>query len=253
MCRMPVTPGTRTADTTTPIGIGGHIRSASTPPRNPAEPGEADQRSVTRSAQRRHSSRTAATRRVWPLCGLVFAPCAVCLHERCQRALPPCSRPHSHPEGTPRMRSGTLQQQRQQAGRRHTPQKQIKIKVKVKVHRWYRQSPLQTEGAWHPVVPAVTSTGGRCMAPGRSQSPRTRKVHGTGGTCSHQRRRKAHGTRWYRQSPAPAEGAWHRGAAGRQAAWLRPGPRSSPRGAVSPAGWRGLPARPSGQPGRCPA
>src|SRR5579863_1975844 len=46
------------------------------------------------AAQAPHSARTSPLRTVRAVCGAVSVPCAVCLHERCPRALPPCSRPH---------------------------------------------------------------------------------------------------------------------------------------------------------------
>jgi len=49
---------------------------------------------LTHPAQPPHTARTAPSHAVRPLCGAVSVPCAVCLQERCPRALPPCSRPH---------------------------------------------------------------------------------------------------------------------------------------------------------------
>src|SRR5579859_6757197 len=118
------------------------------------------------AAQAPHSARTSPLRTVRAVCGAVSVPCAVCLHERCQRALPPCSRPHP-PNFRGRGREHSSSKDSKQAD--GTLHGNSKIKIKTQRPR-YHQLP-GGRGTMH-----MTATGTACHRAGGEPARRKVKV-----------------------------------------------------------------------------
>src|SRR5579859_1393280 len=140
------------------------------------------------AAQAPHSARTSPLRTVRAVCGAVSVPCAVCLQERCPRALPPCSRPHP-PNFRGRGREHSSSKDSKQADGTLHGNSNIKIKPK---DPWYHQSP-----------------GGRGSQPGTQAQP----AAGRAGNHAHDRNRYSQSSRGRGTSQAESQGQARRVAA----------------------------------------